>query len=208
MGIDQADIEGEAELLYRAAGLDSGTAAPAIWLATEILGPGSVVGVHALQSPGGGCLVRVNGQQRIYFRSRLPPERRDFAIAHELAHAVLGDRAGEEIETELACDALAAALIAPRRAFLAVVRRHGARFTRLAKAFATTESLVALRFGEATDEPLVLIAPRSVRVRGAAYSWPGEVALREIAAGARPGLRKAVLRDDARRAVLSAAIPA
>lgn len=204
MGLDSADIEGEAESLYRSAGIDAGTPAPAVWLATELLGQGCVVGIHALQQPGGGCLVRVSGQARIYFRHRLPPERRDFVVAHELAHWALGDRAGEELETEQACDALAAALIAPRRAFLKLVQKHGARFTLLARAFATTESLVALRFGETTFEPLALVAPRSVRVRGAAYSWPSEPALREIAARAKPGLRKTALLDDVRRLVLRA----
>ncbi len=201
MGLDQADIEGEADRLYRAAGLDSGTAAPIIWLATELLGAGAIVPVHMLREPGGACLARVNGQARIYFRSRLPPMRRDFAIGHELAHWCLRD-AEEGFELELACDALAAALIAPRAAFLKVVARHGARFTRLARAFATTESLVALRFGETTLEPLALVAPGSVRVRGAVYSWPSEPALRALATSPRPGLRKASLRDDPRRHAL------
>ena len=201
MGLDQADIEGEADRLYRVAGLDSGTAAPIIWLATELLGAGAVVPVHMLREPGGACLVRVNGQARIYFRSRLPPMRRDFAIGHELAHWCLRD-AEEGLELERACDALAAALIAPRAAFLKVVARHGARFTRLAKAFATTESLAALRFGETTLEPLALVTPQSVRVRGAVYLWPSEAAIRGLASNAKPGLRKAKLHDDPNRCAL------
>lgn len=202
MGIDQADIEGEADAIYRAAGLDSATAAPPIWLATQLLGSGSVVGAPFLRQPGGGCLVRVGPQVRIYYRSRLSQQQRDFVVAHELAHWALRDRAGNEVETEIACDALAAALIAPRAAFLKVVAKHGARFTRLAKAFACSESLAALRFGETTLEPLALVAPLRVRVRGSAYSWPSEPAIRKIAAEPKPGLRKAVLRDDARRVAL------
>jgi hypothetical protein len=204
MGLDQPDIEGEADLIYRRAGIDPGTAAPPLWLAEELLGPGAVVGVHSLRQPGGGCLVLLHGQPRIYFRNLLPPKRRAFVIAHELAHWALGDRAGDELETERACDALAAALIAPRAAFLKMVHRHGARFTRLAKAFATTESLVVLRYGETTLEPLALVAPRSVRVRGAEYSWPSEPAIRAMAIGPKPGLRKASLRDDVRRIALVA----
>lgn len=206
MGLDSADIEGEADALYKAAGIDPGTAAPPVWLANELLGEGCVVGMHSLGVPGGGCLVRVNGQHRIYFRNRLPPERRDFVIAHELAHWALGCRAGCGAEEEASCDALAAALIAPRCAFLKVFRRHGARFGRLAKAFATTESLVALRLGEATLAPVVLVAPNSVRVRGAAWSWPSEpAAIRELSALPMPGLRKAQLRDDPRRTVIHVA---
>lgn len=200
MGWEPADLEGDAEWIYRRAGVDPGTPAPALWLASQLLGAGCVTALATLSNPGGACLAQVNGQVRIYYRERLPPERRSFAVAHELAHWCLGERAGAE--TESACDFLAAALIAPRRAFLKVVAKHGPRFTRLAKAFATTESLVALRYGETTLEPLVLVAPLTVRVRGAAYSWPSEPALREMAAVPKPGLRKAVLRDEPRRVAL------
>lgn len=202
MGWDSAEIEGDATWLYRRAGVDPGTPAPLLWLATELLGPGRVIAAPSLREPGGACLVRVNGQARIYYRQRMPPVLRDFAVGHELAHWLLADRIVGERDTEDACDYLAAALIAPRVAFLKAVQRHGARFTRLAKAFATSESLVALRYGETTLEPLALVAPRSVRVRGAEYSWPAEAELR--AAGPRPGLRKAVLRDERRRSAFRA----
>lgn len=204
MGLETADIEGEAEALYRAAGLDSGTAAPVLWLATELLGAGAVCGVHTLRAPGGGCLTRVNGQVRIYFRNRLPPERRDFVVGHELAHWALGEACGDERELEAACDALSAALIAPRRAFLKLAQRHGPRFGRLARAFATTESLVALRLGETTLEPVALVTPATVRVRGAVYSWPSADGIRSLAQHPRPGLRKAELRDAPRRIALLA----
>jgi hypothetical protein len=202
MGWDSNDLEGDADWLYRRAGVDPGTPAPPIWLATELLGAGSVAAARFLREPGGACLVRVSGQVRIYYRASLPPEYRNFAVAHELAHWCLRDRAGGD--TEAACDYLAAALVAPRVAFLKVVQRHGARFSRLAKAFATTESLVALRYGETTLEPIALVAPLSVRVRGAAYSWPSEPAIRAMAAGPKPGLRKAVLRDQPLRTALRA----
>lgn len=202
MGLDQPEIEGEAEYAYRMAGVDTTTAAPPIWLAEQLLGPGCVVPIPYLRQSGGGALVRVNGQARIYYRCHLPLERRSFVIAHELAHWCLGQGAGDELETERACDALAAALLTPRPAFLRAVSKHGARFTRLARAFATTESLVALRFGETTFEPLALVAPRSIRVRGAAYSWPSEPEVRALAVTSKPGLRKAVLKDDSRRTTL------
>jgi len=149
----------------------------------------------------------VLGAPRIYYRSSLAPQRADFVVAHELAHWALGTRLTEdENDIESACDALAAALIAPRRAFLDAVRAYGTRLPRLARAFQTTESLTALRLGETTGEPLALVAPRSVRVRGAMYSWPGESQLRALAAARRsgPGLRNTRLRDDPRRTVLRA----
>jgi IrrE N-terminal-like domain len=202
MGLDQPEIEGEAQVAYRAAGIDPYDTVSPIWLAKRLLGEQNVVAVYSLMQPGGGCLARVNGTPRIYYRNRLPPERRDFVVAHELGHALLRDQAGDEAETELACDAFAAAIIAPRGAYLAAVRAYGARYPKLARAFATTESLVALRFGEVTDEPLALLTPRSIRVRGSAYSWPDSDRLRQLAAMPRPGLRKTVLKDAVQRVAL------
>ena len=202
MGIDPQDLEGEAEAAYRAAGLDVTDSVEPIWLARQLLGADAVVGVHSLMQPGGGCLVKVNGKPRIYFRNRLPQRRRDFVIAHELAHHLLGDRVGDERETEAACDALGAMLIAPRRAFQEALRWYGERFPALAEHFETSESLIVLRFGEVTHAPLVLVAPQSVRVRGEERAWPEEAALRRIAAQPKPSLRKATLRDDPRRVAL------
>lgn len=202
MGLDQADIEGEADAAYRAAGLDPDEAVSPIWLAKRLLGERNVVGVPALMHQLGGCLALVNGAPRIFYRNRLPTELRDFVVGHELGHALLRDRAGEGVELERACDAFAAAIIAPRRAYLAALRVCGAQYPKLARAFATSESLVALRFGEVTGAPLALVAPRSVRVRGAEYSWPSEPAIRELAARPKPGLRKAQLKDDLRRLVI------
>jgi hypothetical protein len=202
MGIDPEDLEGEAEAAYRAAGLDIADSVEPIWLARQLLGGDAVVGVHSLMQPGGGCLVRVHGKPRIYFRSRLPQQRRDFVIAHELAHHLLGERAGDEHETETACDALGAMLIAPRRAFQEALRWYGERFPALAEHFASTESLVALRFGEVTRVPLALVAPRSVRVRGERCEWPNEATLRSKSLQLKPTLRKATLRDDPKRFAL------
>lgn len=200
MAVDQADIEGEAEAAYRAAGLELDEGVTPIWLAKRLLGPDAVVGVASLMQPGGGCLVRVHGQPRIYYRARLPPALRDFVIGHELAHALLGERVGDEAEA--ACDAFAAAVIAPRRAYLAALRAYGVRFTKLARAFATTESLVALRLGEVTGEPVALLAPHSLRVRGSECAWPSEPELRSVLPRSGPGLARARLRDDPRRTAI------
>lgn len=200
---DLADLEGTAAALYRQAGYDDGEPAPVIALATRLLGPGCVQRVHAGALPGDAALVTVHGERRIYVRKGLAPARLRFAVAHELAHWALGD-CSTGVDLEARCDALAACLVAPRRAFLHALRETD-RYHLLAERFATTESCVALRLGEVTGEPLALVAPLSVRVRGEAYVWPGERELRALAAKPRtPGIRKAKLRDDRRRVALRA----
>lgn len=199
MGRGPEEIEGEAELLYRQAGFSTDEQAPTVLLARRLLGPESIRTVHAEALPGDGCLARVGGEWRIYVRRCAPPQAKRFALLHELAHWALGGEA-----TELECDALSAALLVPRRAYLRVLAREGLRLPALALAFGTTETCVALRLGEATSEPLALITPATVRVRGQEWSWPSEHTIRSWVKGRAPGLKKARLRDDNRRFLLRA----
>lgn len=143
------------------------------------------------------ALARVSGQWWVFLRSDVTGARRGFALLHEVAHWAMGAAAAEG-----RCDALAAALLAPKRAFIQVLDRIGPALPRLARAFDTTESCVALRLGETTGRPLALVTPRSVRVRGEGYSWPSEAELRMHQR--LPGIRRAVLRDDRARALLTA----
>lgn len=192
-------IEGTAELLLRAAGLTSTEPPNPDQMAERLLGSAArPVPPHILRRDG--ALARVGADWCIFLRADIPEARRRFAILHELSHWAIGTGATEE-----QCDALAAAMLAPRAAFLAALRAHGAMLPRLARYFRTSESCIALRLGEATDKPLALITPMSVRLRGAPYEWPADTKLRELATRpALKGLRKAVLRDDRTRAMLVA----
>lgn len=196
------DIEGEAGVLYRSTGFELDEPAPMLELARRALGRGCVLQVHARAIPGDACLATVGGERRLYLRRGLSPERARWAIAHELGHWALGvDSSSRENEDN--CDALAAALVAPRAAFRAALRECGDRYHKLAVWFQTTESCAALRLGEVTGDPLALIAPARVRVRGSEFVWPGEAELRQLAAKPRvPGVRKARLRDDQRRVAM------
>ncbi|HEV8245572.1 MAG TPA: ImmA/IrrE family metallo-endopeptidase [Polyangiaceae bacterium] len=193
--------------MYRAAGLHPSGGASPLALANGLLGPGSVLSYHASSLPGDGALAWVAGKPRIYIRSRLSPARRRFAICHELAEWCLTLARYQEPDIEQLANALGAALLAPRQLFLRVLRADGRNLPLLAGHLGTTESCAALRLGETTDLPLALIAPRRpVRVRGAEFSWPGEDAIRRMAAGrVAPGLARTKLRDDPRRVVLAAA---
>ncbi len=200
--MDWDGIEREVELIYRCAGRDASHAVHPIEIARALLGPSSVVVVPPDWLPSGGALVRVGNERRIYVRRGLPPHRAAFTIGHEAAHFVLGPEASEDL-----CDHLAGALVAPRAAYLRALSELG-RFSpaKIAKWFGVDQSFAWLRFGEVTRLPVALVAPFRVRTRGAAYSWPTEHALRELAKARRlPGLHRAVLRDDPMRTVLRVA---
>lgn len=194
------EIERTAERLLRAAGLGNGEIPAAEVIASRLLGGGvRAVPEHVLRRDG--ALARVGAEWCVFVRSDLPKTKRAFTIFHEVGHWAIGRES-----TEAQCDALAAAMLAPRDAFLAAVERHGFRLPRLARCFYTTESCVALRLGEATGLPLALVTPTAIRLRGSAYSWPSESRMRELVRAPRTaGLRRCRLRDDEGRAVLRAA---
>jgi len=187
------EIEGEAALMVG----DTSEAPRVLALARRVLGgAGTVLTVHARALPGDAALATVNGERRIYLRSGLSPLRQRWAVAHELGHLAL-ELDSSTRENEDACDAFAAALLLPRRAFQVALRETGVSYTKLAQWFVTTESCAALRLGEVTDVPLALVAPSRTRVRGAEFGWP-----LELRAGRIPGVRRATLRDDRRRVAL------
>lgn len=194
------DIEEVAEKLYQTAGFELSAQAPPVLLARRLMGDAAVRTVPDDVLQGSGALVRVGDEWRVYLRAGAANEVKRFVLLHELAHWALGPSA-----TEGACDALAAALLVPRPAFLAAVGRHGRRLPILAHSFGTTESCVGLRLGETTKRATALVSPQKIRLRGAGYRWPSAAALRELAlADHVPGLRKAKLRDDPGSVLLSA----
>ncbi len=152
----------------------------------------------------------VDHRPTICVRARLGKEALRWAILHELAewHLQRVGYRGEDVE--LVAEALTAALVVPRDAYRKALRVHGdptvdgARWKQLAFDFSTSQTCVALRHGEVTDEPLAVVAPTTVRVRGREWTWPDELGLRQLARAERPGLRRAKLTDDPRRVVLAA----
>lgn len=192
-----------AEILYRAASVDTSAAASPLLLAERLLGQGSVRSVNLPSLPGDGALVRVRGNWRIYVQTGIGPTRSRWAILHEIGHWVLGVGAPED-----ECDSLAAALAAPRSAFALLAGQVGQQYTQLALQFTCSESLAALRYAEVTGSPSALITPHRVRLRGDSWPWPRERDLREIAQCGGPGLRRCRLQDAPDRVVLSASVAA
>jgi hypothetical protein len=195
-------IEGTVDQLYKEAGVECGVAVSPMRLVHGLLGYGTVRRVHASALPGDAALVRVHQERRIYVRACLARHRRDFAVLHELAEWHLEREDYQGSDREDVADALAAALLTPRRSFAAALRHHGPSFPKLAQHFKSTESLVALRYGEVTLEPLALVAKR-VRVRGQGWVWPSEYELQRVARGQKSsGIRSIRLHDDTRRVAL------
>jgi hypothetical protein len=198
--MNAGEIEGTAERLYREAGFDLGKQAPSVLLARRLVGDRSVYSVPPEAFSGRGALVRVGAERRIYVRADLPMATKRFVLLHEVAHWALGPAA-----SEVECDALAASLLLPRDAFLRALERRGSKIASIARIFGTDHSCVWLRIGETTARPLVLLTPGAIRVRGAAFSWPSDKSLREMAARQKfPGLRKTRLSDDPQRIALAA----
>lgn len=188
-----ADIEGEARWLLQHADHDD-AAPPAIAEVARIVTghPVETVPRHSLR--GDGQLARLRGEPRVYVRSGLTQERLRWAIAHELGHLVLGlDNSSSE--NEEACDAFAASLLLPRRAFLKALARSGGRYQQLARWFASTESCAALRVGEVTGAPTVLLAPGRIRFRGDDFVWPPSMR--------GPGILRTKIKDAPGRAVVT-----
>lgn len=205
-GITRDGLDAEAERIYAVAGEDVSVGAAPAQLVRALLGSDSIRCVSEDWLRGGGTIARVGPRWRIYLRRGLAAESARFILLHELGHHCLGMGADEDL-----CDALAARLLAPRQAFLRATRELGVtrkdcaaeNYAHLAEWFVCSHSFAAMRFAEVTGEPLVLLSQQRVRVRGTAFSWPSERALRELVRSSTPpGLRKSCLRDDPTRYAL------
>lgn len=191
------DVESDAEEIYRAAGCDPRAPQGTGWLAARLLGRDCIRYRRFMRTPA--QLARVHEDWRIYLRDGVSDE--TFLIGHELAELFYRRTLGAADEET--CDALAAALVAPRPAVIAAWAGL-ASIPRLARAFRSTHSWAFLRVAEATGRPTALVAPKKVRTRGNAQ-WPDDVGVRALAALPRaPGLKKTRLRDDPARVALIA----
>jgi hypothetical protein len=150
-----------------------------------------------------GALARYDGRTIIGVRKSLPKPYAAFAIAHEIGHWALRQVGSED--SEAGADYIAGALLMPRSAFLGRVRDVGANPEQLALPFGVTQTAAMLRLGEVHRQPLALIAPHTVRVRGPeSWTWPDENTLRGWGRRGGPGLAKVRLSDDTRRVALLA----
>lgn len=171
--MDQAEVEGEAQLLREWAGFAPDQRASAEELSKAL-------GLVVVPTPsaliwGEGALL---GDQ-IVVRSGLDARRAEFVIAHEIAEWHLLGIGYREADVEDVANRIGAALLAPQA--LVQCAPRAPHWATLAQALDTTESFAALRWGEVFSVPLVLVTPHTIRVRGPEWIWPHETSLRRLA---------------------------
>lgn len=174
-----AEVNGWVDWLYAALGFDPWNPPKSmLTLARALFGlRGVVLGVRR-EMKGNAMIVpeaepsgALASPWVLWLRPGLSPQVRKWAIAHEIAEWLLRN-VRDEPHIEALADRLAAALIAPRQAYLAFHRIYGLDLPRFARAFNTTESCMGLRHGESTLVPTQLVTPHSVRQRGEAFVFP------------------------------------
>lgn len=206
--MDPSLVEGEARYILGELGEHDPTRPPtARATARRLLGGEAVVKIRGLV--GSAAELARDGDRRVVVvRAGLPPERERWCIFHELGEWRLEQMGYREEDIEQVADAIAAACVLPRESFLTALREYGRRFHRVARTFVTSETAAALRLGEVTGEPVAVVAPATVRVRGDEFAWPSESTLRDLARAKRLprglAVKRVALKDDARRRVLLA----
>lgn len=202
---DAADAEGLAEYVLRRASADADRPQSPRRIAHAL-------GIAVQTAPGGhwgpAGLWPVKDVPTIFLSSRVPTARRPFLIAHEIAEWAAQQLGIVDADIERFCDAAAAAIMAPRPAMRALLRRVGDDYAAIARALVSTETCAALRVGEVTGRHLAVVAPTAVRVRGLGeWVWGSEEALRRLARAAElpENIDRVALGDEPRRWVLRAA---
>lgn len=202
MGWDAADVDGLAAWIYDRADADMADPPDPIDLAGALgigveYASGATIGADAVLSRDAGrWIVRLARSASL--------ERARFALGHEIGEWASRERNEETIEA--LCNAISAAVLLPRPAFVAALRYFGPDLQALARVFRTTETCVGLRIGEVTDRPMLLVSPAEVRARGEEWAWPNEAQIRrQIRSGDAHGLRIRQLADDSRRVWIVAA---
>jgi hypothetical protein len=165
LGPDElADIEGDAEAIYRELGFDPSSPPSMAALCRAATG-------HSPKFVGQPQEARLVGDQ-VFLRRGVLAARATWLVGHELAERRLRHLRYRGSDIEARCDALGAALVAPRPAFRAAIRELGHAVYALAESFNTTQSVALLRIGEVTGRPVVLLRWPDPIVRGGPYEWP------------------------------------
>lgn len=202
MSLDQADLEGSAEALYKLAGLPVDDAVSPTKIARALFGARAVEILPMRMAAG--ALIYVNGERRIVVKQGLDMVTTRFVVGHELGHWILEREGYRGDHLEAYCDYIGGAILMPRRSFVGAHRFHDGDVTDLAAEFGVTHSATWLRIGEAVRIPIALSRPGLVRTRGPdSWVWPESETIVKWARGTPPpGLAKVRVEDDRRRMVL------
>lgn len=198
MRLDLWNVEGNAARVYELARADLATPPGTPHLAAALLGPGCIRRVSRAELESPAALARVGTKWRIYLRRGLTAAEINFLVGHELAEWFYRDQRDPHIER--ACDALAAALVAPRQA-VASRYRMPSDVRALADELGCSDTCAALRVGEALRTAVAVVSPTRVRVRSS-RALPEDV--RELAKCLPPHITRLGLRATDRRFALVA----
>ena len=150
-----------------------------------------------------GMMIR-DGVPTILIADDMRPERVHFAVTHRLATLVLRRIGRDRI---LSAESLAAALIAPARAFLASVDEHGCDVPALAAHWCLEQTAIVLRIAETTQTDAAVVGPRMCRRYAPHGRLPADPATLRQWAGAhllRANVTRVRLTDAPRVALLAA----
>ena len=165
-------IEGDALAIYGAAKADP-DAPPAIAsLCRALIGSAP----QRVRMVGEADIVPFRGAWVLRVHRMILPARAAWLVGHELAEWWYHARRHtfSQVELEARCDALGAALVAPRPAFLRALKRVGHRVHVLAARFQTTQALALLRVGEVTGRPVFYDGRAARLARGQEFTWPAD----------------------------------
>lgn len=171
-------------------------------LAERLLGPGAVLWAEeGHQPPRLAALIEVDGRRHILLRRVHHRNSWTWGVFHELGHW-LALCEGLDWEDEELANTLGAMLRVPRPVASRAIEEAGDDFAHLSSLVDTSQSSAALRYGEVAWEPLAVVGPRSVRIRGPKY-WPEDMEqVRKLAQQPHPGIRAVRLTDAPNRWVL------
>lgn len=114
----------------------------------------------------------VEGEDVVFVRPGMSFARARLQTFHELAEIYHQRRGYQGTDVEARCNAMAAALAAPKRAVLTAVERYGHSVYDLALALKTPQSAMVLRLAECVGRPCALLRQAYPIVRGRPFAWP------------------------------------
>ncbi len=200
MILSPSDSERLADAILDEAGVPRDRCTPTPEIARRVLGPSAVQLVPRSALRSLGALTRTGDRWRVVLRRGLPPELIGHVVGHELAHWA-GKRHGVQLDED-DCNWIGAALVVPKRCVRGTLLDH---VSDIAREVHTTQSLVALRVGEALEVPLALVAPARIRVRGPEqWVWPDADTIRRWARRPVDVVRPIRLTDGSGRVVVVA----
>lgn len=204
--MDIIELESVATQFYQRFRLPPDEPVSTYKLARLRYGRGTITRPPTLLGRFPSCAYLLQGIQHIAVRRSVPDDEAQWYLGHELAHLELGKPHGAGAEVEANCDYLAACLMAPRSAVLALHRAFGWDLRGIAREVVATQTWAGLRLAEALLVPLAAVGP-SVRVRGPEeWVWPDEPTIRGWARGRScpVGVKKIRVTDRPKRALLAA----